>query len=153
MRSAPRASIQSVVQSCYSAAGGIENVSADLGLAKSTLSEATELPTSEKRRGGLGLNHADTLARMHPGVARVLAEHFATLAGGTFHPLPAGVIDTLLSHVAVAARESGEAIHAGMMVAQDPTPRAIEEAIRETDEAQAAFADKRSALVHLRGRT
>lgn len=78
-------SMQSTVRAAYEAAGGLDCVSADTGLAASTLSYGTEV--REDRPGGLGLNYADRLSRMHKSVAAVFAQHFALLGEGVFMPV------------------------------------------------------------------
>ncbi|ATG49755.1 hypothetical protein CEW89_08520 [Celeribacter ethanolicus] len=85
MRDHRPGSIQSAVHSAYRAVGGLESASVDLGVAVSTLSYGTE--RSEHRPGGIGVNYLDTLGRISPEAAVPVAEHFAHLAGGVFHPV------------------------------------------------------------------
>lgn len=82
MRKARAGSIQEAIQRCYESVGGVANVADDVGLCIATLSHATEV--NEKRPGGLGVNYLDRLSRMHSGVASIIAEHFARLAGGRY---------------------------------------------------------------------
>ncbi|WP_375263217.1 hypothetical protein [Palleronia sp.] len=110
-RNNPRDSIQDVVARAYRAAGGIENVSADLGLSIGTLSEHTGLPKG-KRAGGLGINYADTLSRIHPEVAAVYAAHFAALAGGTFTAADEAAPLETVEHLSRIAKESAEGLTA-----------------------------------------
>lgn len=85
MRNHRHGSIQSAVASVFSAVGGLENVSVDLGVSVATLSYGTAM--DEARPGGLGVNYLDRLARMHGAAAVPVAEHFAALAGGVFQPV------------------------------------------------------------------
>lgn len=110
-RNNPKDSIQDVVSRAYRAADGIENVSADLGLAVSTLSEHTEVPKG-KRAGGLGINYVDTLARINPASAAVFARHFALLAGGSFTSAQEGSPLETVEHLARIAKESAEGVGA-----------------------------------------
>ncbi|MGR3823837.1 MAG: hypothetical protein ACU0A5_14810 [Salipiger marinus] len=112
MRNTPKETIQSVVERAYEAAGGIQSAAADLGLAQSTLSEHTEIPKG-KRAGGLGINYVDTLARINSGSAAVLAEHFAALAGGTFHAIRSDDEPReTWEHVAALVKEAAEGVSA-----------------------------------------
>lgn len=140
MRQARAGSIQSAVQDCYTEVGGIENVSDDLGLAKSTLSYGTEV--SEKRPGGLGVNHLDKLARMHKPVAAILADHFARLAGGRFTAYDEPCPETTLSqHLACIVKEcsEGELHLIGMMDGGCPH-RARKELVEARDAIERAIA-------------
>lgn len=84
MRSTRPGSIQAAVQAAYTANGGVENVSEDLGLSLSTVSYGTA--SDEARPGGIGVNYLDRLGRMCPDAAAAIARHFARLAGGRFMP-------------------------------------------------------------------
>lgn len=110
-RNNPKDSIQDVVSRAYRAADGIENVSADLGLAVSTLSEHTEMPKG-KRAGGLGINYADTLARINRASAEVFANHFAALAGGSFVSAQSEAPLENVEHLSRIAKESAEGVAA-----------------------------------------
>jgi hypothetical protein len=68
------------------AAGGLEAVSADLGLGLSTLSRAYS--DEDDRPGGLGVKYLHQLGRIVPDAAVPVANHFAMLAGGVFLPMP-----------------------------------------------------------------
>lgn len=81
-------SVQDMFRRICNALGGVENAAADAGVSISTISYGMEL--NEARPGGIGLNHADRLCRMHPEAAEVAAQHFALLAGGTYLPAVAG---------------------------------------------------------------
>ncbi|MGH1447413.1 MAG: hypothetical protein ACRBBO_15370 [Cognatishimia sp.] len=78
-------SIQATVQASFRAVGGLENASADMGVATSTLSYGLEV--SEHRPGGVGVNYLDRLGRIDSKAAAPIARHFAQLAGGFFQPL------------------------------------------------------------------
>jgi hypothetical protein len=108
-RRVPRDSIQEIVARCYTAAGGVECAASDLGMSKSTLSEHAEIPRG-KRAGGLGINYADTLARIHSEVATVLAQHFATLGGGTFTAFEEGPRLSVTQHISRLAKETAEGV-------------------------------------------
>jgi len=85
MRGVRAGSIQSAVRATFTAVGGLENASVDLGVSVSTLSYGTSV--DEARPGGLGVNYLDRLGRMHRAAALPVAQHFATLAGGFFQPV------------------------------------------------------------------
>lgn len=87
MRNVRPASIQSAVQASIRLAGGLEAVANDTGVGVSTLSHGTEV--SEQRPGGLGVNYLDRIGRIVPEAAEPVAQHFARLAGGLFHPVAA----------------------------------------------------------------
>ena len=76
---------QAAVRAAIRAVGGIENASADLGLAISTLSYGSE--QRDDRPGGLGVNYLDRLGRIEAAAALPMAQHFAHLAGGVFQPV------------------------------------------------------------------
>lgn len=86
MRAVRPGSINDATQKAFEAAGGLEAVSNDIGLAVSTLSRATS--DEEDRPGGIGVKYLHRLGRIVPDSAIPIAMHFADLAGGIYHPLP-----------------------------------------------------------------
>ncbi|WP_422028115.1 hypothetical protein [Roseovarius sp.] len=145
MRAAKPGSVQCCVQEAYRAAGGLECVSDDLGLSISTLSQHTEKPDGRKKAGGLGINYADTLARMHPAVAVVLAEHFAALAGGRFERFQSGDAREAWEHVSALCREVAEAVEK----LSDPNadPAEIQKELRDVVNAACAAQRDTASLV------
>lgn len=135
-------SIQSALQEAYRAAGGVEAVAADLGLSLSSVSYGTE--QREDRPGGLGLNHVDRLARMHPEVAAVLARHFAGLAGGMFAEIAVrGAQLSTLQHARALVREAAEGSAALMaLVDGEAAPDEVRQELMDIEEA--AFAARQA---------
>ena len=150
MRAAKPGSIQRCIQEAYRAAGGLECVSDDIGLSAGTLSEHTEKPNGRKKAGGLGVNYVDTLSRMHPEVAVVMAQHFASLAGGRFERFEPGDVRQAWEHVASLAREVAEAVEK----LSDPNadPNEIQKELRDVvDAACAAQRDTAVTTIPFRG--
>lgn len=152
MRATKAGTIQEVLQSAYTAGGGLNAVSGAIGVSPATLSQATVV--NDERPGGLGLNYLDRLARMSPEAAAPVAHHFAALAGGRYQPVDVGGVDAFGELCALAAKEGGEAMDAmfRLLVARDG--RSVEEALREVSEAAQALSRVESALraqVEVRG--
>ena len=88
MRKLRPGSIHHVMQKVVEAGGGLEAVGAEIGVSPSTVSRAVGEP--ETRPGGLGVVYLATLGRIVPETAEPVANHFASLAGGSFQPFPKG---------------------------------------------------------------
>ncbi|MFC4668164.1 hypothetical protein ACFO5X_06325 [Seohaeicola nanhaiensis] len=148
MRPTRAGTIQDAVARCYRAAGGVEAVAEQLGLANSTVSYGTEI--NEARPGGIGVNHLARLAMTDPDCALPLAEFFAALAGGVYQPV-GGVAEviSLFSGCGLMAKECGEAQAATILAATTQRPKDIAEAEREIEEAIAALTKSRSVLTAL----
>jgi hypothetical protein len=144
MRFCEAGSIQDAVKSAYIAAGGVTKVSDYLGVLTSVLSYGTEM--REDRPGGLGVNYLDRLGRMNPEAARVLAQHFAALAGGVFRPVEADGGKSLSDLCAELAKEGGEALAATMRAMQSAKVRDYAEALREMDESIEAGSRTRALI-------
>ncbi|GHF71020.1 hypothetical protein [Seohaeicola zhoushanensis] len=150
MRATKAGTIQDAVQRCYRAAGGVEAVAEQLGLANSTVSYGTE--RNEARPGGIGVNYLVRLAMIDARCALPLAEFFSDLAGGVYQPvLPAADVISLYARCGLVAKECGEAQAAAIQAADTRSPRDIEAAEREIDEAIASLVRQRAALRSERG--
>lgn len=143
-------SIQSAVQQVIAACGGIEAAALEAGVSISTLSYGTE--QREDRPGGLGVNHLDRLGRIEPGAALPMAQHFAALAGGVFHPVD--LSGPSWSDMAGISKEFADVVtlHAaahsdGSLDPRDYTPQEAAEQIREIDELVAVALRHRAGLV------
>ena len=143
-------SVQSAIRVAYQAVGGLECASEDLGVSVTALSYGTEV--SDQRPGGLGVNYLDRLGRIEPRAAIPLAQHFAHLAGGVFHPVE--VRGDLAADIGLLTREFSDVLakHAeahspGSENPQDYTPREAREQIKELDEVVAVAVSLRAALL------
>lgn len=149
-RRARPGTIQRAVAASYAAVGGLECAAADLGVSLSVLSYGTEV--REDRPGGLGANYLDRLGRIDAAAALPIAQHFATLAGGVFHPVAAGGVggrdvnavtrefsDVLAAHAVAHSAASSDP--------SDYTPAEAAAQITEIDELIAAAMGLRAALV------
>lgn len=150
MRRARPASIQLAVQSAIRAAGGLEAVANDLGVGVSTLSHGTEI--SEQRPGGLGVNYLDRLSRIVPEAAVPIAAHFASLGGGTFHPLAvdgatAANIHRVTREFSDVLERHAQAHSAASEAPNDYSPREAQDQIAELDEMVTAAMQFRAVLV------
>lgn len=152
MRNVRPGSIQSAIQQVLCAAGGLECVSADIGVSITNLSRATAC--DDDRPGGLGINHFDRLGRIVPASAVPLAEHFAHLAGGIFQPLcvegALGVdVSKLTAEFADVLAAHAEAMSERSAKPGDYTVSEAEGAIKELDEMMQAAARLRAALTDI----
>lgn len=150
MRNVRPGSIQSAVQQSMRAAGGLECVSADIGVSTTNLSRATAC--EEDRPGGLGINHFDRLGRIVSDSAVPLAVHFAHLAGGIFQPLdlsgPLGMdMSALTAEFADVLALHAEAMSERSENPADYTAAEARRGIKEIDELMAAAARVRAALL------
>lgn len=148
-------SIQAVLQDVYDEVGGIKNAATDIGVSQSTLSFGTEL--SDERPGGLGLNYADRLCRMHTEAAVPLAQHFATLADGFFQPFTfdgttADDITAVTREFSDVLAKHAEAHSNASSLPEDYTPQEAEHQIKEIDELMTAAARMRARMVEKAGR-
>jgi hypothetical protein len=149
MRRTRTGSIQAAVGRAYRAAGGLEAVARDLSVALSTLSYGTEV--REDRPGGLGVNYLDRLGRIEPEAAVPLAEHFARLAGGVYHSLPADgptsrTIAELTREFGLVLQQHADAHSAGSADPTDYTPAEAREAVQELDRLLSVAASFRAVL-------
>lgn len=133
-------SIQAAVAEAFRACGGLDSVSADLGLALSTLSYATEL--RDDRPGGLGVAY---LGRMEPGAALPIARHFAALAGCVVQPVTSGGV----ASVHEVTREFSDvlALHAQAMAGAGYSAAAAARQVLELDQLIAAATRLRAAML------
>lgn len=141
--------VQSAISAAYRMGGGLECVSADLGVSIATLSYGTEI--SDQRPGGLGVNYLDRLGRIEPTAARPLADHFCHLAGGVFMPVASR--GDLAPDVARLTAEFSDVLarHAEAHSPTSVNPSGYTKAeamtqIRELDEVIAAAVDLRAGL-------
>ncbi|QOL82799.1 hypothetical protein [Pseudooceanicola spongiae] len=154
MRNVRPASIQSAVQSSMRAGGGLEAVANDLGVGVSTLSHGTEL--SEQRPGGLGVNYLDRLGRISPKAAVPIAQHFAALGGGVFHPLEvegrlASDIHQITRDFSDVLQRHGEAHSPSSENPNDYTPKEAMAQVVELDQMVCAAMNFRAALLQKAG--
>lgn len=154
MRGVRPGSIQEAVQRSIRAGGGLECVSADIGVSTANLSRATAC--EDDRPGGLGINHLDRLGRIVPEAAAPLAEHFAHLAGGFFQPMqisgPLGLdMSRLTAEFADVLQVHLEAMSERSENPADYTVAEARGALKEVDELLAAAARVRAALLDKAG--
>ena len=149
MRSVRPGSIQSAVRGSITAAGGLECVSNDLGVSVTTLSRATDL--DEERPGGLGVNHLHRLGLIVSISAEPLARHFASLAGGFYHPIDIKTTSgadmaslTLQFSKLLAVYADAQADHSALL--EDYASDSAERALSQIDELIATAATIRATL-------
>lgn len=150
MRNVKHGTIQSAVRAAIKRAGGLECVSADLGMSVANLSRASG--DDEDRPGGLGVNHLHRLGRIIPEAVEPIAEHFSHLAGGVFLPLvPTGQhssdLSKVMSEFADVMRVHADAMSENSKKPFEYTRVEAEEALAEVDEAMSALAVFRASLV------
>lgn len=151
MRNNRPGSIQAAIQESYTAAGGLENVSRDVGISITTLSYGTKV--DEDRPGGLGINYLDRLCRIEPKAAEALARHFAALAGGIYMPLGAGAgplhgeLSELMRDMSEVVAQHGAAHSAASADPGDYTLGEARDQIRWLDRLLSTGARFRGALV------
>lgn len=138
------------MQEVIQASGGIEAAALEAGVSISTLSYGTE--QREDRPGGLGVNYLDRLGRIDAAAALPMAQHFATLAGGVFHPVD--LSGPSWSDMAGISKEFADVVtlHAaahsqGSPDPRDYTPEEAAKQIREIDELVTAALRHRAGLV------
>lgn len=113
MRAYRAGTISEAVQNAVEAVPGMKHrdVASFLGISGATLSYGTDVP--EDRPAGLGVAYLHRLAVAFPEAAAPIAEHFAALAGGTFHSIDSEAQpQAMWQHVATMAKETGEAVAA-----------------------------------------
>ena len=149
MRNVRPGSIQAAIREVITRAGGLECVSADIGVSVTNLSRATAC--DDDRPGGLGINHFDRLGRIIPDSVVPLAQHFSHMAGGVFQPLKVG--GALGADMSQLTAEFADvlAVHAEAMSSRSKNPDdyTVEEAraaLKEVDELIAVAARVRGSL-------
>lgn len=143
MRNNRPGSIQAAVREVYTTFGGLEAVSDSINVSPATLSNGTDI----ERPSGLGVNYLDSICRMEPACAAVIAQHFAALAGGVFQPIDTTGMDaSMLAHGVRMVRETGEASAAVMIAMGSSCPKLLDAADEEVEDVMEAGAALRAVI-------